>query len=191
MRLCFDLDKATEAAAYLLAKHGGKRNYMALIKMLYLADRQALLNSGYPITGDEMYSMRNGPVLSRILDFITWGDSPRSGPGAIKWQRHVGIDPQDSYAAILRDNPGRDHLSDEELGILDDVFARFHKMNQWDLRDLTHTLAEWSNTSSSKRIDPAEILRNEGWPTEDIQAAIRAAEQRWQMHHSQPQYATE
>jgi uncharacterized phage-associated protein len=163
---------------------------MALIKMLYLADRQSLLDSGYPITGDEMYSMRHGPVLSRILDFITWGDGQEAA-GSQKWLSHIQVDPDDAHGVRLLKDPGRDHLSDEELAILDGIFDRFHKMNQWGLREFTHTLPEWTPTTSSCRIDPARILRREGWSPEDIEIAVHAAEQRWMMRHSRPRNVAE
>ena len=72
MRFFFDINKATQAAAHLVYLQGGKINLMALIKLLYLADREALLETGYPITGDQMVSMPHGPVLSRIYDEAKW-----------------------------------------------------------------------------------------------------------------------
>ena len=42
MRLPFNEAKATEAAARLLEKSGGKMKYLQLIKLLYFADREAL-----------------------------------------------------------------------------------------------------------------------------------------------------
>ena len=63
MRFIFQEEKAAQAAGYLLNKYPSKsHNLMALLKMLYLADRMALVETGYPITGDRMVSMPNGPV---------------------------------------------------------------------------------------------------------------------------------
>lgn len=67
MRLRFNDRKATQAAALLLQLRGGKMSYMKLIKLLYLADREALLQWGRPITTDRYVSMNRDPVLSRIL----------------------------------------------------------------------------------------------------------------------------
>jgi hypothetical protein len=50
--LKFDERKATEATALLLSLRGGQMHYMKLIKLLYLADRRALLRWGIPITTD-------------------------------------------------------------------------------------------------------------------------------------------
>ena len=53
--------------------HNTPLDTIVLIKLLYLADRKALLESGYTITGDGMVSMPLGPVLSTIYDWIQYG----------------------------------------------------------------------------------------------------------------------
>src|SRR4051812_9596906 len=52
MRISFNEQKATQAAARLLELRGGRISYLKLIKLLYLADREALLQWGRPITTD-------------------------------------------------------------------------------------------------------------------------------------------
>ena len=76
IRFKFSEIKATQAAAFLLKANGGKMNYMKLIKLLYLADREALSRWERPITGDSYVSMDNGPVLSKVLDKINSGKNP-------------------------------------------------------------------------------------------------------------------
>ena len=76
MRFCFDEEKTAQAAAYLLWKFGRRHNVMALMKLLYLADRKALIERGHPITGDHMVSMPHGPVLSETLELINCGRPP-------------------------------------------------------------------------------------------------------------------
>jgi len=73
MRIKFQFDerKATQAAAYLIQKNGGSMNYMALLKLLFLADRASLLKRGHPITGDQVFSMRHGLVLTHVLDRVS------------------------------------------------------------------------------------------------------------------------
>src|SRR5258708_25135951 len=75
IRFRFDAKKAAEAASVILRLSGGQRNYMELVKLLYLADREALIRFGYPITGDRFAALPHGLVLSRILNLI------RLGPG--------------------------------------------------------------------------------------------------------------
>lgn len=65
-----DQAKLHQAVEYLLEKHGGRLNYTKLIELLYLADREMINQTGYPITGDSYCLVKNGPVLSRVYDLI-------------------------------------------------------------------------------------------------------------------------
>lgn len=67
----FNERKAVQVAARLLAHNGGEMNYMALMKLLYLVDREALLRFGRPVTGDQVVAMKHGPVLSRVFDLVS------------------------------------------------------------------------------------------------------------------------
>src|SRR5690606_22897948 len=69
-------DKTTQAAVLFLQLRGGKMSYMRLIKLLYLADREALIRWGTPITFDAYVSMDRGPVLSRTYELISEGVRP-------------------------------------------------------------------------------------------------------------------
>lgn len=44
--------KLIDSINYLVERNGGRINYTKLIKLLYLADRKALINWGFTITGD-------------------------------------------------------------------------------------------------------------------------------------------
>ena len=70
MEFFFDERKAAQAASVLLDRHEGRMPYIKLLKLLYLADREALIETGLPITGDRFVSLKFGPVLSRVLDLI-------------------------------------------------------------------------------------------------------------------------
>ncbi|MGH7718763.1 MAG: hypothetical protein ACREON_07970 [Gemmatimonadaceae bacterium] len=50
MPLRYREDKTTQAAARLIEREGGEINVMKLVKLLYLAERRALLEWGRPIT---------------------------------------------------------------------------------------------------------------------------------------------
>ena len=104
MEFIFDERKTSEAASVLLERHGGAMPY---IKLLYLADREALIETGVPITGDRFVSMRFGPVLSRVLDLIK---EPDHGEDSI-WHSYIA---RRGYDAVLVGRPGSDHLSEYE-----------------------------------------------------------------------------
>src|SRR3989304_5613958 len=86
MPLRYREDKAAQAAARLLKLGGGKMNHMKLVKLLYLADRKALLKWGRPITFDWYVSMPHGPALSFTLDKINDSAPP---DGSSYWHRII------------------------------------------------------------------------------------------------------
>ena len=177
MRFCFDEEKTTEAAAYLLGKFGRRHNVMALMKLLYLADRKALIVRGHPITGDHMVSMPHGPVLSETLDLINCGRPPGV---ASPWVAAIG--PREGHDVELITDPGVDALSEYETGVLDRIHAQFGHMNQWQLRDFTHTLPEWQDPQgSSLPISPIAILEEAGLGKDEIQLIVQECEQQYAM----------
>src|ERR1700712_384885 len=99
----FNEAKATQAAARLLRNRGGRMSYMKLIKLLYLADREALARWGRPITTDSYVSMKHGPVLSGVLNLITDGEDPAAGQTF--WSRHIS-EPEHFEVSLREDSSG-------------------------------------------------------------------------------------
>ena len=158
MRLRFNERKATQAAARLLKLRGGEMSYMKLIKLLYLADRSALLQWGRPITTDSYVSMDRGPVLSRVLDLAT--DEELPGHTSV-WAGHI-TEPA-HYSVRLHRDPGEDELSEAELQLLDQVFQQHGRKSRWELVELTHKLPEWKNPQGGAiPIQYRDILRAAG-----------------------------
>lgn len=158
MRLRFNERKATQAAACLLRLRGGEMSYMKLIKLLYLADRAALLQWGRPITTDSYVSMDRGPVLSRVLDLAT--DEELPGHASV-WAGHI-TEPA-HYSVRLRKDPGDDELSEAETQLLDQIFQQHGRKTRWELVDLTHKLPEWKNPQGSAiPIQYRDILKAAG-----------------------------
>lgn len=171
MRFPFNEKKAAQAAAYLTQLRGGRINYMALIKLLYYADRQSLVERGKPITGDRLVSMPHGPVLSRIYDRISTGNPPEH----TAWYEYL-TEP-DHYMISLRSPEFEtDELSRYEMKILEGIYRKYGHLTQWQLRDLSHRLPEWQDPQGSMiPIDPAEILRAAGHPPEEIERIAEEA----------------
>lgn len=172
MRFFFNQRKAAQAAAYLVKLHGGQINLMALLKLLYLADRTALVETGYTITGDHMVSMPHGPVLSCIYDSAKWGkteDDP--------WYEYIS-ERTNHEVSLTGTAPELDELSEYEIEVLKKVYDGYGHLNQWELRDLTHRLPEWQDPNgSSLPIDPITILRTEGKNDVEISALAHMAEE--------------
>ena len=109
----FNEVKATQAAARLLRNRGGRMKYLKLIKLLYLADREALSRWGRPITTDNYVSMDNGPVLSQILKRIDDGAAPGE---PTFWTSH--IIPCGDWDVLLTGDPSDGQLSEAEEELL-------------------------------------------------------------------------
>lgn len=169
MRFSFDEHKAAAAAARLLEMNSGSMEYIKLIKLLYLADRRSLIETGYPITGDAMVSMDHGPVLSRVYDSLKFAGE--HGP----WQRHISA-PEHYRVRLLEPTDGM-ALSEYEEEVLRDVFAAYGHLKWQKLVDVMHELPEWQDPhGSSWPIDARIILREAGKSDDEIEQVASQAE---------------
>jgi len=142
IQMHFNEVKATQAAARLLRERGGRMKYLKLIKLLYLADREALSRWGRPITTDSYFSMDHGPVLGQVLKRIDDG----AGPGEPTfWTSHIV--PCGDWDVMLTADPSDGQLSKAEDRVLDEVFEQYGHQNRWDIVKYVHTLPEWQDPS--------------------------------------------
>ena len=164
LRFKFNAKKAAQAAGKLLSLSGGERNYMELLKLLYLADRLALVQLGAPITGDRFYSLPHGPVLSRILNLINHGPiNENDAPWFDVVSPPVGYDVKQ-----LRDI-GEDELSNAEARILLEVFSSYGNLDWKELSRFTHGLPEWIDPGmGSHPISVEQVLLLSGKSDETI-----------------------
>ncbi|MBV9126169.1 MAG: SocA family protein, partial [Planctomycetes bacterium] len=136
MNLNFNFTRTLQAAGVLLEYEKGRRmSTMRLLKLLYVADREALAEMGRPITGDQALAMKQGPVLSRTYDLIR-GQSARSG----EWDHFIH---KDGYGIELVADPGRGDLSKGEVAKLLEVADRYRNLDDWELSEETHKFEEW------------------------------------------------
>ena len=154
----FNAKKAAQSAYKLLVLSGGKRNYMELVKLLYLSDREALLRLERQITGDRLAVLPYGPVLSRILDLIRWG--PMNEEDA-PW--FDAVSPPYGYEVSALADCGENELSGAECQIIDEVFAKYGRKDWRELSRLTHELPEYVDPKGGRiPISPEQILKLEG-----------------------------
>lgn len=167
----FREERATQAAARFLKLRGGRMSHLKLMKLMYLADRKALLELGRPITFDNFVSMPHGPVLSRTLDLMNYEPDPFIQPSY--WSQYIS--PRQNNEVSLLDGVPNDQLSAAEEAVIDQVFADYGSKNRYELRDYTHTLPEWHDPhNSSVPIPVRDILIAEGLSVEEAEA-IEAA----------------
>jgi uncharacterized phage-associated protein len=164
--MAFDEKKATEAAAFLLKMHGRRMSYLKLIKLLYLADREALGRWGFSVTNDRHVSMPHGPVVSNTYNLMI-DDAEKPF-----WSSYISAPLGDYELELIKECP-MDKLSRAEERLLIEVYERYGHMTRWQLRDFTHTLPEWQDPEgSSLPISVSAILEAQGIPAEDIEVII-------------------
>jgi uncharacterized phage-associated protein len=143
----FSQRKVAQMSAHLLDRGRGRMNYLKLMKLLYLADRESLKRHGEPISGDRYVSMDHGPVLSQTLNLIN-GAVEAEEKGWSHW-----IADKADYEVSLRRKASRDvldELSEADLDVLGTIYAKFGRMDQWKLRDYTHRYCpEWTDPKGS------------------------------------------
>lgn len=169
----FSQERVAQMAAFFLHLGGGKMAYIKVLKLLYLADRDAMGKWGESISGDEFVSMPYGPVLSQTYALIRdSGTSTEFG-----WDYWIQDDA--NYEVSLKNkfnhNDELDELSEIELNILKAVFSKFGQMKKFELVNYTHDYcAEWEDPlGSSFPISPESIFRALGKNDNEINALIQ------------------
>lgn len=170
----FNERKVAQMAAFFLGQTSdGRMSHLKLMKILYLADREAVRNFGFPISGDRMVSMPHGPVLSMTLNLMD-GDV-ESGPGG--WEAWISA--KENHELSLRQSLNADSLDElapAELEVLHTVWQQFGAMGKWEIRDWTHDhCPEWEDPlGSSNPISFERLARAVGF---DAAAARELSDQ--------------
>ena len=71
MHFPLKVSKTIQAIGAIFREDRTRRmNYMRLLKLLYIADRESISETGRPITGGSILAMERGPVLEGVYDLI-------------------------------------------------------------------------------------------------------------------------
>ena len=159
IRFTFNERKAVQVAGRLITQSGGEMNYLALMKLLYLIDRAALLRFGQPITGDKIVAMKHGPVLSRIYDRVS--QKKQHLPESY-W--HSFIPRPNAYVFTVKFSgvPDISALSEAEVALIDEVFSKHRDKSEWELVEFTHRLPEWRDPATTSVPIPYEDILKAG-----------------------------
>ncbi len=144
-------------------------NYMRLLKVLYIAERESLAESGKPITGSNVIAMERGPVLEDVFRLIR--NQHISTP---RWAEFLRVD---NYYLEMTSDPGVGLLSRFVTRKLEDVAQRHAQHDEWDMVEITHKLPEWEKNNpgtSWKDISLSDILAAVG-RADDLDEFIAAA----------------
>lgn len=167
MRFGFDIEKTIAAVAFLLEKEGGELDMFLALKMLYLADKQALIRWGKPITGDSFVALPKGPVLREVYDLFK-GTDPQGGHQA-RWNECFTELVNNKIRVRQRVDVGL--LSEREMDLLEQAREKINEMAPWEVaRWLHETCPEWKDPKGhSLPIEPETVLKTGGVSEERIQ----------------------
>lgn len=163
--------KATQAVARLIEKTGGPVEYLRLSKLVYLADRQSILERGVPIVGGQYFSMRKGPVISEVMNFVNRRNAPQ-------WKDTIS--PRHGNDIKLQGKPSYSSLSQSELNILDAVVLEHSERPTNDLVGWCHdNCPEYQKVlgSGRKPIEVESILDGAKRSKDQIKKVIQCAEE--------------
>ena len=150
-----------QMAAFFADSEGGEINVLKLMKLLYLADRESMRRHGHSISNDDMFSLPHGPILSKAYRLA---NQEAAAAEQQIWREWFADRIQGDRALTLCTSVSREKLnyfSELDIEILQAVWNQFGKMNQWQLRDYTHThCKEWCDPHGSRKpIEEIEVLR--------------------------------
>ena len=135
----FNSLKAIQAAAILLgAERSWQMGYYRLLKLLYLADRKHLKNTGRPILGGHAVAMDRGPLNSAVYDLIK-----QNHPDAPLWGRYFHVSGRNIELLRAASNG---ELSKKEIQTLLEVHGAFQECDDEEVGDATHGLPEYKGS---------------------------------------------
>jgi len=161
----FDIDKSIAAVTFLVQREGGEVDMFLSLKMLYLADKEALTKWGKTITGASFYSLPKGPILSEVYNLFK-GTADKENQE--KWDSYFAELVKHTIRLLQEGDVGL--LSEREAEVLESARRKIHEIAPWKVADWLHkNCPEWQDPQGgSIPIDPSTILRNAGKSEEEI-----------------------
>ena len=153
----FNPHKAIQAAGVLLRFERNRMSYTRLLKLLYIADREAIKDHGLPILGSKAVAMDHGPLHSDVYNLIK-GIHEKTPI----WSRYFATT---GYRVEAVDQPENGLLSEYEIAKLQAVSEKYAPFSDEEICDqMTHTFAEWIKNHQSGTSRPIQL--------EDIMDAV-------------------
>ena len=138
----FDLGQTMSAIYYILKHVSGPVDFKKLLKLLYMADRQSVLETGIPITGDDLVAMPKGPVLKSVYALLTDETAPNR-------DLFTTFFSAEDNSIQLKKEFTYDWLSPFTENILDTICREYGNGSDDELSEMTHHLPEWNFGSLS------------------------------------------
>jgi len=176
-----NIRKLVEMVNYLVGKYNNNRlNYLKLIKLLYIANKEAWKRWDVGLTTDKPVSMPMGPVFSNLYDFIMGKHTNKKDQNY--WNGFFYTD-NDKFNLITIGENGQlptGELSRREWHILDHVDSKYHNVSWESMINRVHDKNEFpevEETNSSKPILLKDILRSVGRTEDEAREILEEREQ--------------
>ena len=160
----FDIQKTLACAAYVCQSNKGKFDKLAMIKVLYIAERDTICETFNVMTGDKMQKYPFGPVLKHLHDALRGKASTEFQK---EWDSHFenpksGAKSKGANDVKLIKTPDMDELSYANRLFLDRALKFVNSCKKGTLVDTAHEFPEWDMAvrRGIKDIDLADILTN-------------------------------
>lgn len=156
----YNPETTVELAVAFTSLEGGRISHMKLLKLMYLFERYWLLKHKQLLTGNTLFMLPKGPVLSETLDLMNgnimypnWNKIfSRVQNNQIKF---VSVGERQKY--FVRENlqfydvKSSSVLPPEAHKVVKSVYQVYGRLTQFELSDYTHELPEWSDPKGSAR----------------------------------------
>lgn len=132
--------RAIQAIAVLMRDaHRASMSRLRVLKLLYIAEREVLKETGRPLLGSKVVAMDHGPLHSAVYDLLK-GQHIDEPLFSSYFSRH-------GYVVTCHGDPGVAELSPYEIGKLQEVVARYRDADDWFLaHEVTHEFEEWKRS---------------------------------------------
>jgi uncharacterized phage-associated protein len=175
MAQVFNARKSAQVIAYFVTRNDNQSlNVLKAIKLVYLSDRASVRKFGFPILDETRVSMPRGPVNSSTYSHVNGDVVDLEGSGWTEFLEDRAQHQIGAKRAFSQDE--LDELSEADIQCLEEVWAEFGHMNQWELVAFTHdrnNVPEWEDPNGSSVEIPLErMMTLLGIPNADEQAKI-------------------
>lgn len=138
----FHYRKAVQSLNLLASWQGGELNKMKALKLLWLADRYHLRQYGRTILNDKYVAMENGPVASITRDILQ-SNAIGAGHDAVNYAAEYLAPAKSKWFYSTINAPNEKVFSKTDLEVLALINNTYGHLDQFQLRDLTHSFPEW------------------------------------------------
>lgn len=129
------MEPVVKIASYIVSRYqreyGGRIDEMKLHKLLYLSQRESIIQTGQPLFAEQFKAWKYGPVMQEIRNVYKLGLLYDKAPVSIP---------------------------DALIPVFDKVFSKYAGKESWSLSRLTHGEYSWQN--ARKGLGPVDSCAN-------------------------------